>query len=156
MELLTIKEIAQQLDLPPSTVQYYRDNFAEYIPAVKHGRYLKYEAEALEVIRDISEYYKHNETKQGIKERLSLKYALNIEQTKQGELAATTTTVQQQQYNSELVVYEKQINSLLEIIRERDQAVKRRDEIMLHLLKQLRETEAALEYERLPWWRKIF
>jgi len=150
-ELLTLQEIAKRLDMPPSTVQYYRDNFTEFMPAVKIGRYLKYEAEALEVIKDISEYFKNNETKQEIKNRLSAKYALNIEQTEQGETATTTTTVQQQQHNNnENYKLIAQANKEIYFLRELVQQLQQRNHDLTMQLLQLKAPE------RKPWWKRIF
>ncbi len=55
MELLTGAEIAKRLDLPESTVRYYRDRFAEYVPTTGEGRNRRYRAEALEVFAVIAE-----------------------------------------------------------------------------------------------------
>lgn len=38
MELMTMAEIAKQSGLPESTVRYYRERFAPYVPAVGEGR----------------------------------------------------------------------------------------------------------------------
>jgi len=53
--LYTIKEIAQQLDLPESTLRKYRDAYIDYIPFVGSGRNKKYESEAVGVFRLIRE-----------------------------------------------------------------------------------------------------
>ena len=55
MELLTIAQIAKQLDLPESTVRYYRDRFSEYIPTTGEGRGRRYKGEAVEVFRFIAD-----------------------------------------------------------------------------------------------------
>ncbi len=158
MELLTLQEIARRLNMAPSTVRYYRNQYQEFMPGVKAGRFMKYEPEAVEIIKFIAAATAATKQQQDIRELLSAKFALNIEETEKGESGATTaaatTTVQQQQTDNSLTVYERQIYGLMEIIKERDEEVKRRDELMLHLLKQLRDTEARLEYARRPWWRK--
>ncbi len=38
MSLLTAAQIAKELNLPESTVRYYRDRFTEYIPTTGEGR----------------------------------------------------------------------------------------------------------------------
>jgi DNA-binding transcriptional MerR regulator len=160
VDLLTLQEIAERLNMPPSTVRYYKDQYQEFMPSVKAGRYPKYEPEAVEIIRFIAAATTANQQQQDIKELLSAKFALNIEENEKGQsvaaTAATAATTQQQQHSSALTIYEAQICSLLEVIKERDEAVKRRDEIMLQLLRQLREKEAQLKYYQLPWWRKLF
>ncbi len=97
MELLTLKQIAQRLNMPPSTVKYYRDKYADYMPGVKAGRYMKYEPEAIEIIQIIADGVKNNLQQQHINELLSAKFALNIEQTELRTTATTTATTEQQQ-----------------------------------------------------------
>jgi DNA-binding transcriptional MerR regulator len=162
-DLLTLQEIAARLDMPPSTVRYYRQKYKEFMPEVAAGRYSKFQLEAVEIIKDIAAATAATMQQQEIREMLSAKYALNIDKFGDGNLAATTAataattaTTQQQQTDTALTVYERQIYGLMEIIKARDAEVKRRDELMLYLLKQLRDTEAHLEYARRPWWKKIF
>jgi len=158
-DLLTLQEIAARLDMPPSTVRYYRQKYKEFMPEVAAGRYSKFQLEAVEIIKDIAAATAATMQQQEIREMLSAKYPLNIEKIDDGNLAATTATTtattQQQQTDNSLTVYERQIYGLMEIIKARDAEVKRRDELMLYLLKQLRDTEAHLEYARRPWWKKI-
>jgi len=160
VELLTLQQIAERLNMAPSTVRYYRNKYKEFMPEVAAGRYKKYHLEAVEIIEYIAATTAATKQQQEIKELLSAKYAVNIEENENREstaaTATTTAATQQQQTDNALIVYERQVYNLLEIIKERDQAVKRRDELMLYLVKQLREKEALLEYERRPWWKKIF
>jgi DNA-binding transcriptional MerR regulator len=146
----SIADIAKELNLPESTVRYYRDRFINYVPAVKKGGRKYYEQEALEALRIAAEGLRKGEPAATVEEQLSLYFTQTI------DTEETTIAAQQQRSSNALTVYEAQICSLLEVIKERDEAVKRRDEIMLHLLRQLREKEARLEYARLPWWRKLF
>jgi len=55
VELLTIADIAKRLELPESTVRYYRDRFAPYVPSVGEGRGRRYRPEALAVLRFIAD-----------------------------------------------------------------------------------------------------
>jgi len=68
--LLTIAEIAQELKLPESTVRYYRDRFADFIPTVGRGRGRKYKPEALEVLRFIAEGLRNDLTALFIRQEL--------------------------------------------------------------------------------------
>ncbi len=69
--LLTIAEIAQELKLPESTVRYYRDRFADFIPTVGRGRGRKYKPEALEVLRFIAEGLRNDLTATEVAEAVS-------------------------------------------------------------------------------------
>ncbi|SBW02954.1 conserved hypothetical protein [uncultured delta proteobacterium] len=54
-ELLTIAELARNLDLPESTTRYYCNRFAEHLPSVGEGRRRRFKPEALDVLRTIAE-----------------------------------------------------------------------------------------------------
>jgi len=43
VELLTLQEIAKQLNMAPSTVRYYKNQYQEFMPGVKAGRFMKYD-----------------------------------------------------------------------------------------------------------------
>lgn len=77
--LLTMAEIARTLDLPESTVRYYRDRFPEFIPAVGVGRNRRYRPEALDVLRFIADAMKESTPAEGIRKGLATKFAINVE-----------------------------------------------------------------------------
>lgn len=52
--LLTIAELARNLDLPESTTRYYCNRFAAHLPSVGEGRRRRYKPEALEKLRTIA------------------------------------------------------------------------------------------------------
>ncbi len=53
--LLTLKEIAKELEVPESSLRKYREIFSPFIPSVGTGRSRRYRAEAKEVLKDIRE-----------------------------------------------------------------------------------------------------
>ncbi|MDL2209858.1 helix-turn-helix domain-containing protein [Desulfovibrio sp. OttesenSCG-928-O18] len=53
--LLTIAELARNLDLPESTTRYYCNRFAAHLPSVGEGRRRRYKPEALEKLRTIAQ-----------------------------------------------------------------------------------------------------
>jgi DNA-binding transcriptional MerR regulator len=55
--LFTLRELADQLSLPESTVRYYRDAFLDHIPSVGTGRRRRYPPAALAVLRSIAKGY---------------------------------------------------------------------------------------------------
>jgi len=55
--LFTLKQLADQLRLPESTVRYYRDAFLDHIPSVGTGRRRRYPAQAIAVLRSIAKHY---------------------------------------------------------------------------------------------------
>lgn len=55
--LFTLREVADQLALPESTVRYYRDAFLDHIPYVGTGRRRRYPPAASAVLRSIANGY---------------------------------------------------------------------------------------------------
>ena len=55
--LLTLKQVAETLDLPESTVRYYRDAFLDHIPSIGTGRRRRYPTPAIAVLRTVAEGY---------------------------------------------------------------------------------------------------
>lgn len=55
--LLTLREMADKLELPESTVRYYRDAFLDHIPSVGTGRRRRYPVQAVAVLRSIAKAY---------------------------------------------------------------------------------------------------
>ncbi len=66
----TIRDIAGELALPESTVRYYRDAFALYLPTWGTGRRRRYPPEALELLRLIADGYAQNHTREQIEARV--------------------------------------------------------------------------------------
>lgn len=106
MELLTLTEISKKLDIPESTVRFYRDKFPEFIPMVGEGRKKRYKPQALEIIKTIAELLRKNQTAEEVAERLRLDFPVNA-----GGLVESqrNTAVVQQRGNEEY------LNALLSI-----------------------------------------
>ena len=64
--LFTLRAIARKLDLPESTVRYYRDVFAPFVPTNGRGRRRRYPAEALPLFRLIADGFAENRTRDQI------------------------------------------------------------------------------------------
>lgn len=87
---LTIAEIAKRLRLPESTVRYYRDHFAPYVPVVGEGRQRRYPAEALEVFRVIADGMRKNHgSATEVEETLSRMFPRHVESTAIEQQATT-------------------------------------------------------------------
>lgn len=115
-QLLTIAEIAKQLNIPESTARFYRDRFENYIPSVGEGRKKRYKPETIEVLRFIAEGFKHNLPSTEIEDGLARMVARNIEVEK--EPAATQAIVQQEPQIDALQLQTvlKNMSATLEII----------------------------------------
>lgn len=76
--LYTIRDVARELGLPESTVRYYRNAFAGYLPSVGSGRRRRYPAEAIPLLRLVADGYAQN------RPRIEIEQALNDIGTSQG------------------------------------------------------------------------
>jgi DNA-binding transcriptional MerR regulator len=70
-DLFTLRDLARELSLPESTVRYYRDQFASYLPTVGTGRRRRYPAEALGLLRFVADAYAHNRRREDIESALA-------------------------------------------------------------------------------------
>jgi DNA-binding transcriptional MerR regulator len=68
--LYTLRQIASQLDLPESTVRYYRDAFAAHIATVGMGRRRRYPEEAVATLKLIADAYAQGRTRDEIDAQL--------------------------------------------------------------------------------------
>jgi len=119
-QLLTMAQIAKQLNLAESTARFYRDRFEDFIPSVGEGRKKRYKPDTVKVLRFIAEGYKRNLTAMDINNGLSRMVARNIEV--ENETAIPTATAQQQsenklkQYTLQLQIALEQMNTNMQII----------------------------------------
>lgn len=152
-ELLTIADIAKELELPESTVRYYRNRFPAYISAVGKGRNRRYKPEALEALRTIAEGLRNNVTAAEVEIQLSRLYPITIEQEEEPQQSTAAT---QQQSNlapmgTNIIDGERLIRAL-EILADQKNTIDRLDETSRDLQTRLEK----LEQQRKPWWMKIF
>lgn len=68
--LYTIRDVARELGLPESTVRYYRNAFAAFLPSVGTGRRRRYPAEAIPLLRLVAEGYAQNRPRIEIEQAL--------------------------------------------------------------------------------------
>ena len=64
--LFTLRDLARELKLPESTVRFYRNSFAAFLPAVGDGRRRRYSPEALGMFRFIAESFAQNRRREDI------------------------------------------------------------------------------------------
>lgn len=84
--LLSITDIAKKLNVPESTLRYYRDRFAEYIPAVGTGRTRKYPDGVIKMFSLILEQSKAGAERQDIEAALQ---RIREELTTNGQIDVT-------------------------------------------------------------------
>lgn len=154
MELYTIAEIARRLQIPESTVRYYRDRYPEYVPSIGEGRNRRYPPEALEALRAIAETVRAGVPDDIIRDMLRQRFPITVD-PQQHE-----ATPQQQDATTlrkwiEDAVKEAVKQAVDEALAERDQkiieALERRQQALDEALAELREQAKRKRFWR--WWR---
>lgn len=93
---ISLREVGRRLNIPPSTVVYYKDRFARYIPAAGGaGRRQKYPAEVLELFRRIREMFENNWSAEQIERELALRFNDVLVEAPAGDPAVGPETVRQ-------------------------------------------------------------
>lgn len=146
LNLLTIAEIAKQMNIPESTVRFYRDRFEAYIPSVGEGRKKRYKPEAVEVLRIIAEGYNRKLTAEEIESQLSTAFPRNIEFEREPQQAIAT--VQQQVVPHEIVDVLKQMADQKEELRRLQEKV---DRLEQYWIEHYRE-----KANKKSFWKRIF
>lgn len=91
-ELLSLREIGRRLNIPPSTVVYYKDRFERYIPhAGGLGRRRRYPLRALEVFKGIREMYDAKFSAKRIEKELAARFGELLADARQGAPASSRT-----------------------------------------------------------------
>lgn len=78
-KMLSVAEIARELELPESTVHYWKNRFAQHLPSVGRGRQKRFKPEAVEIFSVISRMLKQGHTARDVMETLSQDYPLQAD-----------------------------------------------------------------------------
>lgn len=106
-KLLSIAEISRLLEVPESTLHYWKNRFAQYLPSTGRNRQKRFKSEAIEVFQLISSMLKQGHTAEDVMSELSKKYPVNVTIDQDGPTGATTqpaAPAQMQQMNLEPAV----------------------------------------------------
>ncbi len=77
-KLLSIAEISRLLEVPESTLHYWKNRFAQYLPSTGRNRQKRFRKEAVEVFRLISSMLKQGHTAEDVMAELSRLYPVNV------------------------------------------------------------------------------
>lgn len=78
-KVLSVAEIARELELPESTVHYWKNRFAQHLPSVGRGRQKRFRPEAVEVFATISRLLKEGHTARDVMDQLAQSYPLQAD-----------------------------------------------------------------------------
>lgn len=139
--MLTIKEIADRLNIPESNLRYYRDNYWPYLLSEGEGRKKRYAEECVEIFALISDLTKRGSKKREIQNMLSVKkepqqqdIKLRSEEENQQSVSIAVTeqfavinNMAKQQEESNLRMSEMQyaINELMSILEKQNMLLER-------------------------------
>lgn len=87
-KVLSVAEIARELELPESTVHYWKNRFAQHLPSVGRGRQKRFRPEAIEVFATISRLLKEGHTARDVMDQLSQEYPLQADAMPQDGVVA--------------------------------------------------------------------
>ena len=83
-KVLSVAEIARELELPESTVHYWKNRFAQHLPSVGRGRQKRFRPEAVEVFSTIARLLKEGHTARDVMDQLSQSYPLQADAMPEG------------------------------------------------------------------------
>ncbi len=171
---LTIAEIARALSLPESTVRYYRDRFAGYVPSQGQGRSRRYEPAALEVLRSIADAMRSNVPQEEIEQRLAASYPLTVDADKsitrpqqqsaatQQQSAAAFAALVGQAVEHAVAPLERELEATRAALMGKDATIERQAEELGTARERARQAEeraALLERtmrrQQRPWWLRL-
>nr|WP_321259662.1 MerR family transcriptional regulator [uncultured Pseudodesulfovibrio sp.] len=78
-KVLSVAEIARELELPESTVHYWKNRFAQHLPSVGRGRQKRFKPEAIEIFGTISRLLKEGHTARDVMDQLSQNFPLQAD-----------------------------------------------------------------------------
>ncbi|MBI9111758.1 MerR family transcriptional regulator [Maridesulfovibrio ferrireducens] len=101
-KLLSIAEISRLLEVPESTLHYWKNRFAQYLPSAGRNRQKRFKPGAVEIFSLIASMLKQGHTTEDVMAELSRKYPVNvaIEQTAY-DMTQQPASTQFQQINME-------------------------------------------------------
>lgn len=77
--LLSIAQIARQIDVPESTLHYWKNRFAQYLPSVGKKRQKRFRPEAVDTFRLIADLLRDGYAVEEVMEELSRRCAVNAD-----------------------------------------------------------------------------
>ncbi|MFO7296304.1 MAG: MerR family transcriptional regulator [Clostridia bacterium] len=167
---MTITEIAQQLNLPETTVRRYARVFADYIRSKTVGRTTRYPSETVQLFAQISELFRQGYTSRDVAEWLQRKSPKTIVVAEEENnhhppppVEAVVMLVEaQNKLIDELKTEVTQLRKELEAARQEIAATKQEIAATIERgVKDVKETLSRIERRRQeeqakPWWRRLF
>ncbi|MHB1426471.1 MAG: MerR family transcriptional regulator [Gemmataceae bacterium] len=142
-ERLINADIGRELDLPESTVRYYRDRFETFLPMVGQGRQRRYRPEALEVFRVIAGTLRNSGTADEVQDMLNRMFPRNMDSDHEPQ---QQVAVPQQQPSLQLS------GQLAERDEAREKRLEARDQALVATMRRLLEERSHPQ----SLWQRVF
>ncbi len=95
--LLSVAEIARQLDVPESTLHYWKNRFSQYLPSFGRGRLKRFQPEAVEAFGRIAALLKSGHSSEEVMAELARDYPLNAQAVGPASAGPVTAAPQAQE-----------------------------------------------------------
>lgn len=135
---ISLREVGRRLDIPPSTIVYYKDKFSQFIPSEGGGgRRRRYPVEVLEIFRRIREMFNSNWSTEQIERELALKFSALMGDRSTGQSDGQLYNVRAESFAQDIGAVLSKMSEALE-----DQSLFRSE------IRSLRDEVAELRKER--------
>jgi hypothetical protein len=143
-KLYSLQQIAKKLDIPQSTVAYYRNNYADFMPSVrlKGKRYPLYEEQAIEVVGLVRELSEKDKEQHEIILALEAKYPPVIDKSGENDSNEQQTN---EQPTTMLATTQKQGEIISRLISQQTDLIRSQDTTLEAYRNQLGEKERRIE-----------
>lgn len=124
-ELLSIKDISQELGIPQSTLRYYRDLFMEYLPASGEGKKKRFYPEAVDVFAAIAKGMHQNKNVEQIGNDLGNRFARFIEIPQETQESSATESQEEEFEEKQALATVSQVDgsAIMAVIASQNQAL---------------------------------
>ncbi len=158
-ELLSIKDISQELGIPQSTLRYYRDLFLDYLPALGEGKKKRFYPEAVEVFQAIAKCMHQNKNADDIANELDSRFTRFIEIDPEPQESSATYSYNDENGQSQALSTINQFDgsTIMAVIASQNQALQQiaatismvngQQEELQHLKQEVSKLEERLETE---------
>lgn len=158
-ELLSIKDISQELGIPQSTLRYYRDLFLDYLPAMGEGKKKRFYPEAVEVFQVIAKCMHQNKNADDIANELDSRFTRFIQLDSQPQESNATYSLTEEIAASSSLSTINQVDgpAIMAVIASQNQALQQiaatinivngQQEELQHLKHEVSRLEERLETE---------
>ena len=143
-QLYSLQQIAKRLNIPTSTVAYYRKNYADFMPStrLKGKRYPMYEEQAVDVVALVRELAEKNTEQHEILSALEAKYPPIIDRTDENSATEQQTN---EQSTTILATIQKQPEIISRLIGQQTELIKAQDTTLEAYKNQLVEKERIIK-----------